>query len=168
MIWHAPLWMIAVCALLLWLPQNVQHEGAHALVARIYGHRITMFRPWPTRLGDGWAFAAMAHSGPRLTDRAYGLIYAAPIIASTLVLVATYIALHLVEPGGWLAAALAGWALTSLVDGSVWFLTYARLSPSMAKDGWKVLWYWQLSPWMGRVVGLCWLALWWAAMWVRT
>jgi len=160
--WGTVWWMIILFALLLWFVQNCQHEGAHCIAAILFGHKITSFRPWPGKTPAGhWSFAYMSHKGPDLSPKQRGIISAAPIVVNTIVLIALHFILLLGSFEPWLASLLAAYVLTNLVDGTVWFATFARKIGNYATDGWKVLHYWNLRSWVGRFVGIAWVLGWW-------
>jgi len=163
-----PFLWFALAALLLWLPQNVQHEGMHALAAKRYGASITKLWPFPSRGEDGhFRFAYVLWEGGEYTDREYGWISAAPQIANVAVTVLLLPLLHLVALPAALFTILGAWAVVNWFDGSVALATFYRRAPDEESpswwpgyaehtDGWK----WQrclsVSPWVCRGLAVLW------------
>ena len=123
MLWEAELWVVAVSALLMWLPQNVQHEGAHALVAKFYGATDIAIWPFPSKRLSGrftWA-----HVQWRWTEsvRPAQRASLAPQVLNTLLLLALFAVFRLWEIPHPLFSILTAWYLVNLIDGAVNFAT---------------------------------------------
>ena len=138
------IWLVALVALVLWLPQNAQHEAAHCALHKWYGAEILSFKPWPTWEGH-FRFASMSYRQPKdkpLTGPQEALCSAAPLLLNTTILIAAGLLRWALDGTGAaspvLLSILAGWALVNYVDGAVWLGTYYRSKPKPSTDGWKV------------------------------
>jgi len=136
MIWTAPVWLTILFALLLWFFQNVQHEGAHALVVRLAGGQIVRFRPWPHRHEGRFYFASVGYRIHELPPSLEGLVNAAPLLWNTLALLIMGILMQEIEPVGWVASMMLGWGICNAVDGTYNLATFLRREPKPGVDGW--------------------------------
>lgn len=102
-------------ALLLWMPQNVIHEGSHALMGRTMGWRIKRFWPFPgCRLGY-FTFAHVVFSLPpprHMTRKRFGLIKIAPIFTNVVLIGWILVVSFRTDLPYWVAAL----ALTNAID----------------------------------------------------
>lgn len=83
------LWIALVTALVLWLPQNAQHEYAHVAAHRHWGAFTWTFTPYPSwKLGYfTWAHMTYLQDPERpLSDMARGACAIAPQALNTVVL----------------------------------------------------------------------------------
>jgi len=166
--------LIAVgTSLVLWLPQNVQHEGAHALLAKIYGSVITEFHPYPGKLNGNSVFAYVRFSNPRkFTNPERAWISGAPWAANTIMLIFLAIANSQIH-NPIVSAILAGWMINNLADGInncrlVLFADNEKLSRSHADlprvaryDGYPPrLAKWMVGGWSVATIFLVFWALW--------
>jgi hypothetical protein len=149
--------LCALTAVLLWIPQNAAHEGAHCVVHKFAGDEITAFWPFP-----GWhrgGYFTFAHMGYRRTTPVApvvdGFCAAAPQITNTLILLAL-LPLHLVRTPGWLFAVLTAWALVNFVDGAFNLGTFYYATPRKGTDGWRAAKSWGVNPWVCRGLTLVW------------
>jgi len=160
------LWLVALVAALLWIPQNATHEGAHALVAKFYGGSITKilfypndkdgkfsFTPWAA----GHAWARVWWEGGEYTAHQRGYVSLAPVATNT-ILVTLLIVARLVFPDmpPWLASILAAWALTNFADGAFNLGTFYRSEIKSSTDGWGFQARLGLSPLVCRIGAVVW------------
>jgi hypothetical protein len=130
--------MVLLFALLLWLPQNVAHEGAHALAHRLCGDEVTELWPFPGWRSGSFAFAYMRYrtvSG-RKTRAQEALCAMAPQLLNTVVLLLT-MPVHRLELSGWVLNLVAAWSLVNFVDGAVNLSTFYRWGERPPTDGWR-------------------------------
>lgn len=125
----------------IWLWQNVQHEGCHALMAKYFGATIEKFYPFPVWDDDilprVWAY--MQYSMPKdaapLTNTQRALIYIAPQIANTVLLWIFVLAFSFT---GWVG--LVPFMLTNYIDGafniSTLYRSKERMNEDFLSDGW--------------------------------
>lgn len=119
MTWWAFILVVAGTCLLLWFPQNCQHEGLHALFARRYGATITRFRPYPHRDPEGgWNFASVSWINSRkMTDKEKSNICFAPWVFNGILVILLSLGNHF-GPHHFGSAVLLGWTINNLVDGA--------------------------------------------------
>jgi len=113
-----------VAALLLWLPQNCIHEGAHAVPARLSGLGIDKFWPLPSFKGLAWTkenfrFAYVDYAdGVSLTNSKWSICHIMPVMVNigfcTVCLVVSMLSAPLPD---WGAGILFGFAINNAVDG---------------------------------------------------
>lgn len=159
MIWHDTiLWLLPILVILWWIPQNVQHEAAHALAAKHWGAEITRFWPFPS--WDHGQFQNFAHVRysffTSVDETARGCIAIAPQALNTLVLCLLFTVrgvFDLTPVGNTIVAALA---VTNFVDGAVNLATFYRLQPKAETDGWKFQRLWGFKAWKMRVATVLW------------
>jgi hypothetical protein len=151
-------WLVPIVAVALWIPQNCQHEGMHALAARHWGAKITEFVFWPSKKAGYFTWAFVRWTGGSYDDTARGLISIAPQFANTVILC-------LILGMRWrfpdmppvAASILAAWFLTNFVDGAYNLSTYYRKVPeSPRSDGWSFQSRLQLSPATCRLATVAW------------
>lgn len=138
--------MLLFCALW-WIPQNLQHEGAHALTAQYFGATITKIWPFPGMISGRWVWAYVQYvQVVRFTSVQEALVSAAPVITNTVSLIIYFTHLAFLSP---LLASyvvlnsfLAAWAINNYVDGAYNLSTFYRRAPKMSTDGWK---FWEAS-----------------------
>lgn len=168
-------WFVPLMALAWWFPQNVLHEGSHALVYKALGYKITDFKPYPNRKRThddegnplpwykGWSFARIWSEWPEDRPKeekppqwARGMAMIAPVLTNTLFLLALCVPCSLT--GTWVHGILAGLMITNLVDGGNNF-RFMVLSDDgeHTSDVWKFTYKVAWSPWVMRVVGLLWV-----------
>jgi hypothetical protein len=155
-------WLWILVSILWWLPQNVQHEGAHVVAYRAAGAEITEFVVYPTnQAGDfslkfwvsgfSWAHMRARYSSPDRTRLANAMTAIGPQLTNTLLL----IALILVWPmtSGLVAAVLTGLYVNNFVDGAVNLSSYYRPEPADENkhtDAWKFQRVLGLNRWFCR------------------
>jgi hypothetical protein len=149
-------WMIVVTALVLWIPQNAAHEGAHCLAHSAAGDTIKSFWPFPGWRTGSFSFAHMSYQRTgEVSPFVDGLCSAAPQIANTVILCAL-MPLHLLSLNPIVEAVLTGWAIVNYVDGAVNLATFYRMRPRLSTDGWSTAMLWDLDPWTCRAVAMTW------------
>jgi hypothetical protein len=159
-----PVWASFVAALIFWLPQNLLHEGAHAMVAKRYGAEITRVWPFPGRMPNGeFAFAHVLWCWTAGTPgtHAQALIAIAPQLSNTLFLIVAVVLMALVgdEMPTLVAAILCGLAITNYIDGAVNLSTFYRQEPPDEKkhtDGWRYQLLSRQTIFMLRMLTSCW------------
>ena len=115
--------MAPVLVALAWAPfsfllHNIIHEGAHALVARLQGARITAFWPFPgTKLGY-FTFAHIKWEGT-LNPKQMSRVLVAPVVAEIFWMVAALVGFALTD--GWLRMVLLVEVISSNVDIANWW-----------------------------------------------
>lgn len=128
-----------------WIPQNLQHECSHAIVAQHFGAVITKIWPFPGMVEGKWYWAYVQYVPVvRFAPWQDAMVSVAPVIANTIMLV--LYALH------FLFAASAGslvvnslftaLALNNFIDGAFNLSTFYRPEPKMSTDGWK---FWEAT-----------------------
>jgi len=117
--------IVLLASLILWLPQNCIHEGAHAIMARIFGWKTQKFWPFPGyTASDGqfrFAYVLWAPGNPTISTTKRALIYSAPVLVNTTLicsLLFIVIITYICEASGIVAAILMGWAINNFVDGA--------------------------------------------------
>lgn len=79
-------------SLLFWFPQNVFHEGCHAIAVKFRGGKITAFKPYPHKRDGKLYFASVSWSiNKELFPRERALISIAPWIGNEAVLLICFI-----------------------------------------------------------------------------
>lgn len=154
------LWLLPILLLALWIPQNAQHEAAHAVMVKYLGGTVTKFRVLPTRDDDGITFAYVSYRwGEKGRPSPYwdAWLSAAPQLLNTFLLV-LLIGARLAFPGmpELLATVLSTIMLLNFVDGAVNLGTFYRLSPRFSTDGWSWQRGWGLPVWACRVGTVLW------------
>lgn len=153
------LWVCVVTALLLWLPQNAQHEGAHALMVKRYGGTITRFTPYPSWKNGHFTWASVAWEGGEYTTKGRAAISIAPQATNTALLVllgAVWLSTDLPEVA---ASILAGWAFVNYVDGAWNLGTFYKPEPPENQkytDGWSFQRNMGLNKWLCRGLAAAW------------
>lgn len=162
--------IMAAVALLLWPVQNAQHEGAHALMVRLFGADVTKMVLYPTNANNefslafwesGFTWAHMSWSGgEEFTHRQYASISIAPQMANVIVLELLCITRLVLgdDANPWLLSILAGVFLVQYVDGAVNFSTFYKWwiveDADKTSDGWSFQHHTQVSPWICRAMAL--------------
>lgn len=165
-------WLVLAAALVGWFFQNVQHEGAHRILAEHWGATITKFMPWPVNADDKFslAFWRKGHSWARLRwedaeyDRtARGIIAIIPQAMNTAIMCFIlgvrwrWPEMHTVA-----ASLLTAWYILNIVDGGYGLGTFLRKDPRKVEgkkprtDGWVFADRMNLGPWTCRLGILAW------------
>lgn len=154
---HTILWLLPLVAVALWLPQNAQHEGMHALAAKHWGATITEMHLFPSRKLGSFAWAYVRWEGGDYDKTARGLISIAPQFANTVIL-SLILGLRWRFPDMHPVAntILAGWFTVNFVDGAVNLATFYRPTPKPSTDGWSFADHLKLSPTVCRVTTVAW------------
>lgn len=140
MIWHESIiwWGLVVSALAMWLPQNVQHEGMHAALAKYFGADDVKIWPFPGKqLGHfTWAHARWRWTKPVTVEQeAYTAI--APLLANTFVIFLVMTILSAVETSSVVFTVMTAWAVVNFIDGGYSLLTFYKKVPEKPRsDGW--------------------------------
>jgi hypothetical protein len=153
------LWVVALTALLLWFPQNAQHEGAHALMAKRYGATITRFTPYPSWSTGYFTFASVAWKGGEYDARGRALISVAPQATNTAILLLLALVRFGANPSEVVVSILAGWALVNYVDGAWNLGTFYKPEPPEDRkrtDGWSFQRNMGLNKWLCRGLTAVW------------
>lgn len=154
--------LVGAFALAWWIPQNIQHECAHAIVARRFGAVITKIWPLPGMVDGQWLWAYVQYIPVvKFTPSQDALVSAAPILTNTIMLILySWYAAFMVWSGNSgslvINSLLAAVALNNYIDGAVWVSTFYRTVPKMSTDGWK---FWKatgLSVYMMRFMPIWW------------
>ena len=117
--WYYVLLIGVGFALLLWFPQNAQHEGAHGIGALLVGCRMTEFKPYLHRGTDGkLKFASMRYDcGERaLTRHQRALISAMPVAFNTTIMLGAS-AINAVGEDSIGSGLALGWVIVNAFDG---------------------------------------------------
>ena len=119
MTWWAFVLVTLVTALVLWIPQNYQHEGLHALFAKLYGGYNIKVRGFPHKGSDGkWNFASCSWNNTRkMSDRERSNICLAPWAGNFVLVILLSLGNHF-GPHHFGSAVLLGWTINNLVDGA--------------------------------------------------
>jgi hypothetical protein len=158
MVWDTIWWVALISAVGFWLPQNVIHEGAHAVAARHWGAKIISFWPFPSKKLGYFTFAHVRWQwGERHVDEtADGVIAIAPQALNTLLLMVILIFAPRIE-NQVAFSILFGLAVTNFVDGAYNLSTLYRKRPEKARtDGWR----WAVAWYVGDKQGRALVALW--------
>ena len=160
------LWLVALAAALLWIPQNATHEGAPALVARFYGATITKILLYPndedgkfsfTPWAAGHAWARVWWKGGEYTETQRGYVSLAPVATNTTIVTLIILAKYMIpDMPVVMASILAAWALTNFADGAFNLGTFYRKEPKETTDGWGFQKKLGLSPLVCRVGTVMW------------
>jgi hypothetical protein len=154
-----PLLAAGLTALALWPLQNVQHEGAHALMAKHYGARITRFTPYPNWKSGRFTWASVAWEGGTYTSEGRAFISIAPQAANTWVLfVLALLSTAPLTP--YVTAVLTGAVITQFVDGAwnlgTFYKWWIKEDYDKHTDGWKFQMHFYLHPTTCRVGAAVW------------
>lgn len=165
------LWLVALVAVALWIPQNATHEYAHAFVARMYGATITKVVLYPndeegrfswTPWAAGHAWARVWWSGGEYTESQRGLVSLAPVATNTVILIALIAARSTLDvafgTSEVVASLIAAWAVTNFADGAYNLATFYRIEPRESTDGWGFQRRMELPVWACRVGAVAWHA----------
>jgi len=160
MLWNIIIpWLIPIFGILMWLVQNLQHELAHAIVAKSSGAKIIEIWPFPSKkLGYfSWAYVIFyfEKSPSRIQE---GFISAAPFIAAgiNMLLISLILGFHgmIIHPA--LSTFLCVMFVTNLVDSSYGLSTFYRKKPKISTDGWKFSSAWNIPEKIVRFVPIAW------------
>jgi hypothetical protein len=161
------LWVTSLTAILLWPLQNAQHEGAHALMAKRYGAKITTFVVYPTGADNsfslafwrqGFTWAHMSWKGGEWARPGRAAISIAPQAANTLALIFLGAVRWFVESPV-LVSILAGMALVQFIDGAWNLGTFYNPEPEEERkhtDGWSFQRHSDTNKWVCRVGAAAW------------
>ncbi len=165
MIWvFSTTWLLILFIVLLWFPQNIHHEGMHALAAKFYGAKEVKLYPFP-EWSDSWFpdyFAYMTYRfeyGDEPTDRSRALISGAPQIANTLWLMILLPILAYVSMPLWLYTFVSAFIVVQFIDAAVNLSSIFRKIPRANQDTWNLVKYAKINPWVMRVIVLVWYIL---------
>jgi hypothetical protein len=148
-------WLVVVASLLLWLPQNAVHEGAHCLAHKYAGDEIVKFWPFPSWALGSFSFAYMSYRRRTpVSPHLDGFCAAAPQIVNTCVL-ALLIPLHFISLPPWLFSICAALVIVNFADGAVNLGTFYRSTPRPT-DGWTWAALWKLPTWGCRAFAVTW------------
>jgi len=162
------LWLVALAAVLLWIPQNAQHEGMHAFIAKRYGAEIVKMVLYPTDADDklsftfwkeGHTWAYVQWTGGNFDDKARAVTSCIPQVTNTLVLFLLGGVRFLIDPSPVVVSLLAGWALVNFIDGAWNLGTFYRPEPEEERkstDGWSFQKHSGLDKWLCRGLSACW------------
>jgi hypothetical protein len=147
MIWSVTLWLLLVFILALWLPQNVIHEGSHALTAKILGAEDVKLYPYP-KFEDGKLkhFAWMTYRFDKAQEEwVYSTISIAPQVANVFIVILCTTLLLLVSMPTVLFTFLLALAITNFIDVIVNTSSVYRKEP-VFNDVWKFIIINKLEP----------------------
>ena len=126
-----------VALFLIFLPGVIIHEGAHWIVARLFGLRPGKFRVWPKRQGKHIGLGSVSvRSGGAFVDSLVGL---APLVAGSIFvgLIGNRIfnvvdVTDLLARAQWLASIKTFWFALGKPDGTIWaYLLFAVANAMM-------------------------------------
>lgn len=151
--------LVGALSLAWWIPQNLQHECSHAIVAQHFGAAITKIWPFPGMVDGRWYWAYVQYVPVvRFTPWQDAMVSAAPVIANTIMLV--LYTLHFsfaVWPGSLVINSLfTAWALNNFIDGAFNLSTFYRPEPKMSTDGWKFWAATDINRWVLLVFTVLW------------
>jgi hypothetical protein len=154
--------------LLLWLLQNIQHEGLHALMAAIFGAIDIKLYPFPTWeegkvLPKYWAHMLYNSNGV-FKDWQYGILSCAPQLVNTLIMLIIFIVLMTVSMPHLLSLFLLALFLTNFIDGAVNLGSLIYRDESNGNDAWSAIFWLNIKLQTARVIVLCWYII-FAALW---
>lgn len=144
--------------LLLWIPQNVQHEGMHALAAKSFGAYNIKMRPYP-KWEEGkwwpkyWALMSYRTDGS-LSDKQYGLISCAPQLTNTVIMIVVASILFFVTMPTWLTILLFAVYVVNFTDGC--FNLSSLYKMEGGNDAWTAIKYFNIKLTAGRAIVTVW------------
>jgi len=135
--------LIAVI-IMLWLPQNVIHEGSHGLMAKCFGGKDIKLYPFPRWDGTSWFpkyFAYMTYrfeSGSDISNRQRALISIAPLMTNTFLMLLFIIFLSASIPYQFVNITLVAAIMVQFIDGAV-NLSSVFGKPKTVQDAWNFM-----------------------------
>ena len=161
MIWETLFWLLPILVLVWWIPQNAQHESAHAVAVMHWGGDILRFWPFPGRMSDGhwsWAHVEYRWTNGRPDITADGVVSIAPQFLNTVTLL-VLLSISRWDIGLIPNTILCALYITNYIDGAYNLSTFYRKEPEVKRtDGWEFQHCWQIPVWLCRVGTVCWQA----------
>lgn len=119
-------WIVLLVALAWAAPSfllhNLIHEGAHAVVALLFGASSVRIWPFPGKRTGSFTWAHVTYVGP-VEGAGLWLLFPAPLIAEILWF-SLFVVLYSVLPMGWWFGLIACELVAPLVDMTTWFAGY--------------------------------------------
>lgn len=166
MLLHNEFWWVSLLlALILWIGQNAQHEGAHALMIKRFGGVLLEMRLLPSMSEGKFYFAYVVYRGAFSSGQS-AAISIAPQALNTAILCLLTILYWAVDLPAYLLVPVAAVFLLNLVDGGYNLSTFYRRVPKLGTDGWAFQEGTGINPWTLRIVTVIWQALFVAQLFV--
>jgi len=155
------IFLLLLFVLILWLPQNIQHEGMHAIIAKLFGAEEVKIYPLPTWGPKSWIpkyFAYMTYRNlPKDTsDFKRGFISCAPQIANTLVIAFVILANIILPLPAMLSIFLFALILVNFIDGATNLGSLLVRKEGHSNDAWDAIKHFKISTGVGRIMVFFW------------
>ncbi len=146
--------------LLLWFPQNVQHEGMHAIAVKMFGAYDIKLRPYPKwEKGKWWPkyFALMTYKiDKKMEDWQSGLFSSAPQITNTVIMSVVIFILLFSSLPVWLTSLLFAIFIVNFIDGGANLGSLIIRKEGYSNDAWDAIKDFKISTNTGRVLVVVW------------
>lgn len=133
-------WLIIVFCLVFWIPQNVFHEGSHAIFIKLFKGKILEFFPFPSKRLDGmfsWAHIKYQYQKD-MSETELGLISSGPLMMSFLMIIITSFLIFQFNLNPVVDSILISLYITNWFDASYNLSTFYRKPYSKPMtDGWR-------------------------------
>ena len=171
MIWLSIIWLMPIFIILLWLPQNVHHEGSHALAAKLFSATDVKIYPFP-EWSDSWFPDRFAHMTYKLdpdnmpSENERAIISFAPQLTSTFWIVVLILVLIYVNIPLWLYTLVSALIVVNFIDASVNLSSVFRVIPKDNQDTWNFIKYIGIKVWLMRIIILTWYMIFGSAIFI--